>query len=90
MCIRDRPDPGPNKELTQTTPPKNLQALHKCNAQRRAVSYTHLKHFLGYTGVLATAMYFVISMSIVVGFLGYVKYGDDVQGSITLNLPNDV
>lgn len=48
------------------------------------------KHFLGYTGIFATAMYFVISISVVVGFVGYVKFGDDVQGSITLNLPNSI
>ena len=48
------------------------------------------KHFLGYTGVLATAMYFVTSISVIVGFTGYIKFGDDVQGSITLNLPDDM
>lgn len=53
-------------------------------------SMRHPKHFLGYSGVFATAMYFVISISVVVGFTGYVKFGDDVQGSITLNLPNDI
>lgn len=48
------------------------------------------KHFLGYSGIFATAMYFVISISVVIGFTGFLKFGDDVQGSITLNLPNNI
>ena len=41
----------------------------------------------GWNGVLNTAMVIVTSLYIAVGFFGYLKYGEDVQGSITLNLP---
>jgi len=38
-------------------------------------------------GVLNVGMTIVASLLIVMGFLGYLKYGDEVQGSLTLNLP---
>jgi len=41
----------------------------------------------GWNGVLNTAMVIVSCLLIAVGFFGYLKYGDDVAGSITLNLP---
>ena len=43
--------------------------------------------FSGWTGVLNTAMMIVTCGYIFVGFFGYLKYGDAVHGSITLNLP---
>ncbi|RXG60862.1 Proton-coupled amino acid transporter 4 [Armadillidium vulgare] len=43
--------------------------------------------FRGYNGVLNTAMIIVTCGYIAVGFFGYLKYGDAVCGSITLNLP---
>lgn len=45
------------------------------------------RHFIGFCGVLNQGMAGVTLVYILVGFLGYLKYGDDVQGSITLNLP---
>ncbi|XP_054268247.1 proton-coupled amino acid transporter-like protein pathetic [Macrosteles quadrilineatus] len=45
------------------------------------------KHFLGITGILNRAMIIVVFLSLTVGFFGYVKFGDLVEGSITLNLP---
>ncbi|XP_014680517.1 PREDICTED: proton-coupled amino acid transporter 2-like [Priapulus caudatus] len=45
--------------------------------------------FAGLTGVLNTSMTLVAAMYIMVGFYGYLKYGDDVLGSITLNLPHE-
>ncbi|XP_055858843.1 proton-coupled amino acid transporter-like protein pathetic isoform X2 [Episyrphus balteatus] len=44
------------------------------------------QHFLGCPGVLNTAMTTVVSLYAVIGFFGYVKYGDAILGSITLNL----
>lgn len=41
----------------------------------------------GRHGVLNTAMTLVTCLYIGVGFYGYLKYGDLVEGSITLNLP---
>lgn len=46
-------------------------------------------YFLGCPGVLNIGMSVVISLYAVIGFFGYVKYGEDTKGSITLNLPND-
>lgn len=46
-------------------------------------------HFIGCPGVLNTGMFFVVSLYAIVGFFGYLKYGDETQGSITLNLPQD-
>lgn len=47
------------------------------------------QHFLGCPGVLNTAMITVIVLYAVIGLLGYVSYGDLVEGSVTLNLPKD-
>ncbi|XP_075213913.1 proton-coupled amino acid transporter-like protein pathetic isoform X2 [Lycorma delicatula] len=44
-------------------------------------------HFLGCHGVLNSAMVIVVTLFTSVGFFGYLKYGDSVSGSITLNLP---
>lgn len=46
-------------------------------------------HFLGCPGVLNFGMGFVVSLYALVGFSGYLKYGDKTQGSITLNLPSE-
>ena len=43
----------------------------------------------GWNGVLNTSMVLVSCLYIAVGFFGYLKYGDQVAGSITLNLPVD-
>lgn len=44
------------------------------------------KDFGGSTGVLNTGMVIVAAMYTGVGFYGYLKYGDEVEASITLNL----
>lgn len=43
--------------------------------------------FSGLSGVLNTGMVIVASLYTSVGFFGYLKYGENVKGSITLNLP---
>lgn len=45
------------------------------------------KRFLGCPGVLNTAMITVVTLYAVIGFFGYIRYGPEVRGSITLNLP---
>lgn len=47
------------------------------------------KHFEGMTGVLNTGMVTVSALYFAVGFYGYLKYGEVIKGSITLNLPSD-
>ncbi|XP_049827068.1 proton-coupled amino acid transporter 1-like isoform X2 [Schistocerca gregaria] len=45
------------------------------------------QQFTSPLGVLNVGMSVVCSLFVITGFLGYLKYGDDVEGSITLNLP---
>lgn len=45
------------------------------------------QNFLGCPGILNTAMITVILLYAIIGFFGYVQYGNLVKGSITLNLP---
>jgi len=47
------------------------------------------KHFLGFFGVLNVGMGGVTVVYILLGFLGYLKYGDKTEASITLNLPTE-
>lgn len=41
----------------------------------------------GWNGVLNTSLVIVTALYIGMGFFGYLKYGEEVLGSITLNLP---
>ncbi|XP_023344937.1 proton-coupled amino acid transporter 1 isoform X1 [Eurytemora carolleeae] len=50
---------------------------------------TTKKAMLGFNGVLNTSMVIIACLYISMGFFGYLKYGDDVESSITLNLPAD-
>ena len=47
------------------------------------------KAFPGLTGVLNTGMVVVTVLYTAVGFFGYLTFGDESRGSITLNLPTD-
>ena len=44
------------------------------------------QHFISGIGILNIAMVIVVLLYAVIGFLGYIKFGDDVAGSVTLNL----
>ena len=43
----------------------------------------------GKCSVIDTAMTIVVLFYGVIGFFGYLEYGEDTRGSITLNLPID-
>lgn len=45
------------------------------------------KNFGGYFGVLNIGMIFVVLLYVGMGFIGYWRYGDLVEASITLNFP---
>ncbi|RXG62185.1 Proton-coupled amino acid transporter-like protein [Armadillidium vulgare] len=45
--------------------------------------------FPGWNGVLNSGMTLVLCLYVGIGFYGYLRYGDFVLGSITLNLPGD-
>ncbi|XP_049296672.1 proton-coupled amino acid transporter 2-like [Anopheles funestus] len=47
------------------------------------------RDFITWNGVLNTGMTIVVCLYSAVGFYGYLKYGEQAQGSVTLNLPND-
>lgn len=44
------------------------------------------KNFDRPLGVLNVGMVIVGAMFVVIGFLAYLKYGDAIEGSVTLNL----
>lgn len=46
------------------------------------------KIFGGSCGILNQVMVILTVAYIIIGFFGYVKYGDMTEGSITLNLPD--
>ena len=41
----------------------------------------------GINGVLNTSMTLVVALYVAMGFYGYLKYGEEIAASITLNLP---
>lgn len=47
------------------------------------------QNFIGCPSVLNAGMGIVIILYSTVGLFGYLKYGNETQGSITLNLPRE-
>jgi len=47
------------------------------------------QHFIGCPSVLNIGMAIVVLLYSTVGMFGFLKYGEDTEGSITLNLPKD-
>ncbi|XP_075229408.1 proton-coupled amino acid transporter-like protein pathetic isoform X2 [Lycorma delicatula] len=47
------------------------------------------QHFLGCPGVLNIGSFIIISLYILTGFFGYLKYGSNTKANITFNLPTD-
>ena len=45
------------------------------------------RHFLGICGVLNIGMLAATIIYMLLGFVGYLKYGEKVEDVITLNLP---
>ncbi|PAV87669.1 hypothetical protein WR25_19094 [Diploscapter pachys] len=53
-------------------------------------SLRHGEDMRGLTGVLSTAMNLVILFYAFLGFFGYLTFGSETLGSLTLNLPNNL
>ncbi|KAI9557363.1 hypothetical protein GHT06_017191 [Daphnia sinensis] len=49
----------------------------------------HPRDFEGWNGILNVAMVLVTCLALAMGFYGCLKYGAEIQGSITLNLPQN-
>ncbi|KAI4484562.1 proton-coupled amino acid transporter-like protein CG1139 [Polistes fuscatus] len=47
------------------------------------------QYFGGYCGVLNIGMTVIVTLYILMGFFGYLKYGSSAGGSVTFNLPED-
>ncbi|XP_037906525.1 proton-coupled amino acid transporter-like protein CG1139 isoform X1 [Hermetia illucens] len=47
------------------------------------------KKFNGWLGVLSIGIAIVTILYVIIGFFGYLKYGDAALGSVTLNIPQD-
>ncbi len=47
------------------------------------------QRFFGWFGVLSVAHYVVALLYIMIGFFGYLRYGEDIEPSVILNLPMD-
>lgn len=45
------------------------------------------QHFLGCPGVLTTVMSIVVVLYSIIGFFGYLRYGDETDANITKNFP---
>lgn len=58
----------------------NIQVLPLKNEMRKPSNFNKA------LGVLNVGMVIVGSMFVAMGFLSYLKYGDEVAGSVTLNL----
>ncbi|GFG35003.1 hypothetical protein Cfor_01107 [Coptotermes formosanus] len=50
-------------------------------------SMKHPNHFIGKVGIINIAMFIVVVLYSAIGLLGYLRYGEVVKGSVTLNLP---
>lgn len=48
------------------------------------------QHFLGCPGVLNAAMIALVGLYSVIGLIGFVRFGEEVKGSVTLNLPEGI
>lgn len=49
----------------------------------------HPDHFLGCKGIFPWSLTFVVSLYMTIGFLGYLKYGDDTKSTIVQCLPEE-
>jgi len=49
----------------------------------------HPENYLGFFGVLNMAVFFILFTNIFFGVMGYWRFGEHVEASITLNIPQN-
>nr|CAD7596843.1 unnamed protein product [Timema genevievae] len=68
---------------------KCLKALPNCTVLPVQHQMKKPRQFAAPLGVLNVGMSFTTLLFICMGFLSYLKYGNDIKGSLTLNLPEE-
>ncbi|KPJ06081.1 Proton-coupled amino acid transporter 4 [Papilio machaon] len=94
-CLRDPPKISERNLATSVTGIPNfistslfaMEGIGVVMPVENEMSKPH--HFLGCPGVLNIAMSAVAVLYGFVGFAGYLNFGEQVRGSLTLNLPQD-
>ena len=77
--------------------PMLVSVVHMCSVPTLYILQllpvgNHMKYpndYLGWNGVLNTAIIIAIVVYAAVGFYGYMKFGNDIQASVSYNLPSD-
>jgi proton-coupled amino acid transporter len=91
-------DHKPFKELPLITPPKDwpvffASAMYVFEGIALVLPIRQKmkdpESYDGITGILNIGIIIVTILYFLIGFFGYMRFGDDALGSITLNLPND-
>jgi len=49
----------------------------------------HPENYLGFCGVLNMAVFFILFTNICFGIMGYWRFGEQVEASVTLNIPQN-
>lgn len=49
----------------------------------------HPQSYLGLFGVLNLAVFFILFSNLFFGIMGYWRFGESVQASVTLNIPKN-
>lgn len=47
-------------------------------------------HFRGVCGVVSISMTMIVTLYSLVGFIGYLRFGEETNPNITLNLPHNL
>lgn len=66
--------------------------MHGSYRMQMIVVEANMKHpqsYLGFCGVLNLAVFFILCSNLIFGIMGYWRFGDHVEASITLNIPQN-
>ncbi|CAF1456309.1 unnamed protein product [Adineta ricciae] len=68
---------------------RNLKLLAPLSYIGNLVTMAEPYAFDGWFGILNIGIVIVTALHFLIGFFGYIRYGSEIRGSITLNLPQD-